>query len=605
MSDTGIGMTEEQVGKMFIAFSQADSSITRKYGGTGLGLTICKRLAGMMNGEIGVESEFGVGSKFFFTAEFRLAKNKKEHRVFDVKKFKNLRVLIVDDNDMAREVLKEQITDLGMSAVTAGSGEAAVAELEKESDRNPYDLVLIDWRMPGMDGLETAKAIFRDKKLTHTPLTIMVSAFGREEVFQKAEKIGINAFLIKPISQSLLLDTIMQVFGLNRKESITKSGDPLPKPNFLKGIRGSRILLVEDNPLNQEVASEILKSFDVTVDIANNGQEAVKDVESNEPAYYDIVLMDIQMPVMGGYEATRLIRGQAKFSSLPIIAMTAHAMQGVKEECFAAGMNDYVSKPIDPIQLSATIEKWLKPDRKMIFPEKPEEKKPSEDPTEEMTAKEEQSTVLLPEGHPEIDIITGLRRLDGNRRLYRKLLEDFTKTYAHSVDEIRALIEQKDTQTALRLAHTLKGVGGNISLDDIRDTAAELEMAISMKQENRYDSLMEKLDAAIQSFTQVMGNLTMSEEGNIDKTDKDVAGHLPVDPSSTIPILQTLAHLIWEDNVEARDLAERLLVMLGQTDLAEAARMLYGNIEDYDFETAKKSLQKIARELGITIEEAK
>jgi HPt (histidine-containing phosphotransfer) domain-containing protein len=277
-------------------------------------------------------------------------------------------------------------------------------------------------------------------------------------------------------------------------------------------------------------------------------------------------------------------------------------MQGVKEECFAAGMNDYVSKPIDPIQLSATIEKWLKPERKMISHEGSVEEIPPKNPEKGMNFKEQESTVLLPEGIPGIDIATGLHRLDGNRRLYRKLLEDFTKNYARSADEIRMLLEQKDTQTALRLAHTLKGVGGNISLDDIRNTAAELETVISTGQEDRCDSLTDQLGREIRYIVQTMENLAPGKVKDSEKKVETGSESALVDFSAVEPVLKELARLVWEDNVDARDLAEKLRVLLGYSDFAKDAGTLSASIEDYDFETAKDSLRQMALALGITIE---
>lgn len=586
VSDTGIGMTEEQMSKLFFAFSQADSSVTRKYGGTGLGLTICKRLVDMMNGEISVESEYGIGSKFVFTAEFKRAIEKKESRIFDIEKFRDLKVLVVDDNEMAREILKEQIIALGMRAIAVDSGENAIIELEREVNTSPYDLVLMDWRMPGIDGLEAAQRIINDKKLTHTPMTIMVSAFGREEVFQKAEKIGVNAFLIKPINQSLLLDTIMQVFGMNKNESITRTYKKIEEPDFVDGIRGVRALLVEDNSLNQEVATEILKSYGVIVEIANNGKEAVDSIEANESTYYDVILMDIQMPVMGGYEATGLIRSQKKYIVLPIIAMTAHAMQGVKDDCLAAGMNDYVSKPIDPDYLFATIKKWVKTDKiKQVTHEEP------------IIVTE----VELPASIPGIDIESGIKRLGGNRKLYRKLLYDFYENYSDSTKEIKKALEDNEIETALRLAHTLKGVGGNISLSDIQNASTELETAVLQKAEDKYPQLLSKLDFALQSFTDTMKKLIESETTEVENT--TVSSNFVISDITIIkPILQELFKLVCEDNIDSQKSFEELQKVLGNSMFKEEMKIISDGIDEFDFEIVKDPLRKIANELNISIE---
>jgi CheY-like chemotaxis protein/HPt (histidine-containing phosphotransfer) domain-containing protein len=422
-------------------------------------------------------------------------------------------VLVVDDNEMARTILQEQLGSFGMIVNTADSGENAISEIKSASNEKPYDLVFMDWRMPKMDGLEAAKRIINDKDMVQTPMTIMVSAFGREEVFQKAEKIGVDAFLIKPINQSLLLDTVMQVFGMNKIDSITRVNKIGVYGGQESQITGARVLLVEDNALNQEVACEIIKSFGVVVEIANNGKEAVDMVDLSADSYYDAVLMDIQMPVMGGYVATRIIRGNDRFNNLPIIAMTAHAMQGVKEDCLNAGMNDYVSKPIDPVFLLSVLQKWIKPksekqasfinnsddaQKKSKFPDDfnyPSSSsggfaESSSDYTQgenidnfsEINAEDkvvDNFYATLPSGIPGIDIEGGLARLGGNRKLYLNLLKDFAPTYLNCTSEIRNALTDGDKSAASRTAHTVKGVAGNISLKSIYDAAAVLESKIN------------------------------------------------------------------------------------------------------------------------------
>lgn len=610
VSDTGIGMTQEQMGKLFAAFSQADASVTRKYGGTGLGLTICQRLVGMMKGEISVESEFGVGSKFIFTAEFNISNEHKEDRIFDIEKFKNLKVLIVDDNEMAREILKEQISDFGMNAATVESGEKAIEELENESDNKPYDLVLMDWRMPGMDGLETARKIIKDKKIKQTPMTIMVSAFGREEIFQKAEKVGVDAFLIKPINQSLLLDTIMQTFGMNKKESITRINNQNDQVDPHNEINGVRALLVEDNALNQEVATEILKSLGVIVDIANNGQEAVNTLESATDSYYDVVLMDIQMPIMDGYKATGLLRSQERFKDLPIIAMTAHALQGVMAECLSAGMSDYVSKPIDVDYLFAAIKKWAKPNK-------------DSNANSAKVEMEKETKINLPESIEGIDIDSGLKRIGGNRKLYNKLLSDFLRDYSNSSNEIKEKLDQNDTETALRLAHTIKGIAGNLSLTDIQSVAADLETAISQRTINRYPPLLLKLGSALKLFEKLIKDFLKTEDKNIKESesaqgtnetkDSTTPGEIPVDVSKpksidiaeAEPLLQKLAQLVWDNDVDAKNSFYKLQKVFGEPNFADEMKIISDRISNYDFDSVKEPLQKIAHELNVSIEGTK
>jgi two-component system, sensor histidine kinase and response regulator len=454
----------------------------------------------MMNGEIFVESKFGVGSTFTFIAEFKRQLVEKENRIIDIEKLRDLKVLIVDDNEMARKILKEQLSELAINAFAVDSGYEAIKELKQESIKKPYDLVFMDWRMSGIDGIETLEKILNDKNMEYMPKTIMVTAFGREEVVKKAVKMDIDAFLIKPVNQSLLLDTIMDVFGMNTKESLTRTSEKEDVADLIDGISGARVLLVEDNVLNQEVATEILRSAGVIVDVTNNGKEAVEAVTN---LYYDAVLMDIQMPIMGGYEATSLIRNNEKYKDLPIIAMTAHAIQGAKEECLAAGMNDYVSKPIDPDHLFSVIKKWIKP---IIENNKQQMKRTNE------IADENKTDIELPKSMSGINIESGLNRLCGDRKLYRKLLIAFSESYSSSAEDIRKAIEQSNMDIALIIAHTINGVAGNLSAYDIHNIACKLETAISQKDKEKYASLLNELDTALQSFDTLIKALTETRE---------------------------------------------------------------------------------------------
>lgn len=486
IKDTGIGMTDEQINNLFVAFSQGDNSITRKFGGTGLGLTISKLLVEMMDGEIFVESQLGIGSTFAFTAEFTRQKNEEKRHQATPVDIVGLKVLIVDDNQLSREVLTEQLLSFRLDPNAVSSGAMALRELERAALDKPYDLVLMDWRMPGMDGIETAKMMRRSNKLGHIPLTIMVTAFDQENIVRQAENSGIKAFLLKPISPSLLFDTIMQVLGREVPASLRMT--PLQK-TFFNGkveMKGTKVLLVEDVILNQQVATEILQSAGIIVEIANNGQEAVDAVSK---VHYDAILMDIQMPVMGGYAATHLIRADKKNVSLPIIAMTAHAMQGAKEECLAAGMNDYISKPIDPEALFTTLGRWIQhrsheTTKTSIIQQAP-------------TAKQ-QVEISFPTSLPGVDLQSGLQRLNENKKLYKDLLVAFAKDYTSTVGDIKVALEKNDFDTAKKLSHTLKGVAGNLSADDIYHAAKKLEFGISQKSTTQFNQLLTELDNVLQ-----------------------------------------------------------------------------------------------------------
>ena len=584
VKDSGIGMTDEEMGKLFSAFTQTDSSITRKFGGTGLGLKISKSLVEMMNGEIFVESRLGFGSSFTFTAEFMMNNEKKQKRVVDMEKVRNLKVLIVDDKEMERVVLKEQLRALEISAFAVESGLAAIKELKRESVDNPYDLVFIDWRMPGMDGLEAAKMIFKDENIGHVPMTIMITAFAREEVVKQAEKIGIDAFLIKPVNPSLLLDTIMDVFGLNAPETFTRACVKEIETGQVAEIIGSRVLLVEDNRINQEVATEILRNAGVIVDVANNGKEAVEAV-TRFP--YDAVLMDIQMPVMGGYEATSLIRGDARNKGLPIIAMTAHSIKGAREECLAAGMDDYVSKPIEPMFLFSVLKKWIKPAT---------ENNSQPVHRTDVSAGEKNKEIYLPESGSGIDVESGLKRLNGNRKLYRKLLLDFSSSLPYFSEEMGKAMECGKMEDVLRLAHRIIGVAGNLAANGIMDSACRLETAVKNKEEGRYSNLLAEFDASLQAFSVLAKDLAET------CVPGETGDSKPSDSAEVERILQELAQLVWKDNVGTRQVLDDLHKAIGPSAFNDEMKALEKGIHDFDFDAAKIPLLKIAEEMQVVLD---
>ncbi|MCB2187718.1 MAG: response regulator, partial [Deltaproteobacteria bacterium] len=319
--DTGIGMTPEQVGRLFQAFSQADTSTTRKYGGTGLGLTISKRLVEMMHGEIWVESEPGAGSQFIFTARLGVGQARARRELAPHPDLRGLKALVVDDNATSREILGHMLRSFSMEPNQAPGGAEALDELRAADQDRPYDLVLLDWRMPGMDGLTTARHIKEDLRLSQAPVIIMVTAYGREEVMHGIEQVGLDGFLIKPVSPSMLMDSIMAAFG---QEVIRPAGGPRESGEAgVENLSGARVLLVEDNEINQQVAQEILEEAGLVVTIAADGLQGVNAAKAGD---FQAVLMDVQMPVMDGYTASRTIREDPALADLPIIAMTANAM---------------------------------------------------------------------------------------------------------------------------------------------------------------------------------------------------------------------------------------------------------------------------------------
>jgi two-component system, sensor histidine kinase and response regulator len=354
VSDTGIGMTGTQIGRLFQAFEQADTSTTRKYGGTGLGLAISKRLAELMGGDVGVTSELGKGSTFWFTA--RLGKGTLAPRPSLLRSdLHGRRVLVIDDNSQARTVLSSMLLNMAFVADEAASGEEGIEMICQAAQRSePYEIIFVDWQMPGLDGIETSKRILALPDLSIPPRLVMVTAYGREDVLKQAEQNGLENVLVKPVTSSTLFDTVVAVLRAPREMT-----DHIQiAPSFeIARTRGTRVLLVEDNDINQEVAIGLLEDAAIQVDLAENGEIAVRMAQEND---YDAVLMDMQMPVMDGIEATHVIRSDPRLQDLPIIAMTANAMASDREQCLKAGMNDHIGKPIDPDELFSVLLRWAR-----------------------------------------------------------------------------------------------------------------------------------------------------------------------------------------------------------------------------------------------------
>ncbi|MDL2260564.1 response regulator, partial [Deltaproteobacteria bacterium OttesenSCG-928-K17] len=356
MEDSGIGMTEDQCANLFTAFSQAERSTTRRYGGTGLGLTISKSLVEMMGGQIWCESRPGVGSTFGFTATF--GRHDSENRYLATNRdFSGLAALAVDDNVVALDIVSDFLRVLGFSVATASSGAKALEIIEEKHRLGLcFDLILLDWKMPGLDGVEVAKAIKEGHTEGPPPVIIMTTAYNRDNVLKEAQANGVTNVMTKPLSPTTMLNMLVDIFGRGKAQTnprLKKARDLAQAVDFA----GGRILLAEDNEVNQLVASRILKNAGLMVDIAENGLKAVQMVRENT---YDLVLMDIQMPEMDGITATKEIRAMPGFENLPIVAMTANAMSGDKELSLSAGMNDHINKPINLQELFSSLARWLK-----------------------------------------------------------------------------------------------------------------------------------------------------------------------------------------------------------------------------------------------------
>ena len=501
VTDTGIGIPRDKVEDLFSAFTQADGSTTRKYGGTGLGLSISWQLVHLMGGEIHVESTPDVGSTFWFELPFRRSSDRAEPEYRLSVDLRGLKSLVVDDNASSREVLVEMMRAFGFEVEAVPSGEKALEYLQRAvSTVKPFQLLVIDWRMPGMDGLETARRIRTDHALADLPI-VMVTAFGREHEREIGHQIGIHAFLTKPVQQSILFNTFMEVFG-RRVDGERREEPMVTAEQFQTGdLSGARVLLAEDNVINQQLAESILSQAGIQVDIVDNGVDAVEAARKG----YDLILMDMQMPKMDGYVATQRIREDSRFDYLPVIAMTAHAMEGDREKCLEAGMNDYISKPIDPDQLFSILGKWIKRTRKRGS--RTSDEKDKRAGTVAAVANQVDERVL-PSALPGLDLEEGMHRIGNNQTLYISLLQGFQDQFADIAGAIAAAWKIGDFKSVHGLVHNLKGVAGNLSITVVKDVATEIDELIKSAGDNRPvpepGALLEKLDESLkQAFDSI------------------------------------------------------------------------------------------------------
>jgi len=580
VSDTGIGLTQEQMGRLFQAFEQADASTTRQHGGTGLGLAISKRLAQLMGGDVGVASEPGKGSTFWFTA--RLGNGTSKPRRSSRPDLRGRRVLIIDDNPQARAVLSSMLTSMTFLVQEAPTGLEGIEMVRRAAENGePYEIAFVDWQMPGIDGIETGKRIRALPNLKVRPQLVMVTAYGREEVLKQAEENAFANILIKPVTSSMLFDSAIEVLSVDHEKVYEAQAGPSRE---LSRLRGARVLLVEDNELNREVALGLLTDAELSIDVAENGQIAVQMVNRDE---YDLVLMDMQMPVMDGIAATRAIRSSPEFRALPIIAMTANVMANDIEQCVAAGMNDHVAKPIDPDALFAALLRWIKP----RGGESPaiESAPPLSNPT--AAAQASDSNTLEIEG---IDTRSALRRAGGNRKRYEALLRKFAELFAGGVEEIRAALGAGDTSTAARAAHSLKGAAANLGAGALADFAAKAETAIATSQ-----GVQEALHSLAVSYEAVATAISSALPSEPFVAAADAT---PADLATVVAPLTRLKILLKNDDGDAADYILEVRPSLSKVLTEAEINTLTGLVGNFDFEAALHSLSDIADRLSLKLE---
>jgi len=587
--DTGIGIAPDVLPRLFESFTQADGSTTRKYGGTGLGLSITRRLVEMMGGSIEAASEPGAGSVFTVRLPFARQAEEKEYFAKARGSVRGLRILVVDDNESARQILVETLESLRFKAKAVASGEEALRELETAAE--PYDLVLTDWKMPGMDGMETARRVQRQTRFQRLPMVIMVTAFGRDEALQRSEGAHISAFLDKPVNPSHLFDTIMAVCSTELAMGDAPRHEPAQEDEaVLARLRGVRALLVEDMEINRQVAREILDYAGVEVLEATNGQEAL-DLLADTPC--DLVLMDIQMPVMDGYAATRRIRTSAGAlavpANLPIIAMTAHALESDRRRSLDEGMDAHVSKPVEAAELYAVMA--------ALLPEDFEPRAPAAPPEAEAKASlAAPKTPALPQHLPGVDLEAGLRRVQGNAGLYGRLLRDFARDFNEVDAELQGLFDAGEHAACSSRAHALKGVAGAIGAAGLQEAARDLELALKAAPPD--------LDTAGRALADCHKLLEGMQEGllaHLAAAEQQAASQpaaAALDAATARQVLDELDVLLARSSFEAGQTLEQHAGLL-RPHAPEQFAALEEAVGKFDFARARETLQALETELGL------
>ena len=533
--DTGIGIEPDRVARLFLPFQQGDSSTTRRYGGSGLGLAICKRLVGMMGGSIGVESEPGQGSTFWFTVRCERSREPARRIRFTRGDFQGERALVVDDVESARLALQEMLAGFGFEVQTAGSGMEALGLIGAANGAGRgFDLILTDWRMPGMDGVELVRRIRRQSAVEKLPVVLLMSAYDQEELTRQTAGVALDGRLVKPVSPSTLYEAILACRGGNCLDAAEGAA---AQPDL--SVHGAMILVAEDNELNQQIVRELLEQVGARVEVAGNGREAVEKVRRQ---HFDLVLMDIQMPEMSGLEAARAIRQDTTIARMPIIALTAHALHGDREKSLAAGIDDHLTKPIEPQEFYGTLAKWL---------ELPMGRTGLQGPVNRA-----QETV--PE-MPGIDVASGLVHVAGNRTLYLHLLREFLRSQKDAPEELGGLLQAGDREGIQSKAHSLKGVAANLGMGSVREAAAELEAAAANSNQERtrqcLGPLAEQLQRVVQGIERELG---VAEAPGVNRASGEGVKSLPLDGAQRQRVA-ALLRLLDEGDSAAVDEMRRLL----------------------------------------------
>ena len=578
VGDTGIGMTSDQVSKLFTAFNQADTSMTRKYGGTGLGLSISKHLIEMMGGSIDVESTPGSGSVFTFTVKVGVSQKPiSRHPAANLHK---MRALVIEDHPISLQVVENILTTWGFSVQKAETGEEGLRHaLDALPSDAPFELILVDWKLPGMDGIELIRTLRKEEqKLNRTgrhTIAIMMTAYGRQLALERSGKGDFDAVLDKPIIASQLFNVIADIQGLIPHScKLHQWRDLRDASNRLQKIANATILLVEDNPTNQLVAGDMLKKMGLVVELANNGVEAVSKASIKR---YDAILMDLQMPELDGFSATRQIRSQPEGKEVPIIAMTAAAMASDRKNCLAAGMNDFIPKPIDISVLTNTLLQWI-----------PSLKKQRPKPSEHVSVPDIEDMVkpFTLEG---INTKEAVQRMGNDWHTLQRTLNSFVREFSGSATEMDRLLREKRWHDARRLAHTLKGTSKTIGADSLSQICEQLETELENERIDSKKSFVKELSRVLEAVS-----LAPAPEGpeNVDS--------MSYDTESFHEVLQSMFHKLSHSHFVNFEMVNEVCGYLNRLGKQAQSARLKRSIEAFDYAKAQKILLEIDAAIHFT-----